>query len=251
MKSGFFKNKKVLITGASSGLGKELCLQLVNEGASVIGLARNEDKLNRLRGHGIDTHVCDISNKDQVTCVLSSVLKTWENIDIVILNAGIKFSEGNDFSLEKILKTFQTNILGNLYCLDAILPCMEKQQKGHLVFISSLGGYHGMVNSNGYNASKAALSIFADSLRMDLKAQKKTIHITVVKPGLIHTEMTQNVTAPPGLSVSREKAARVILKGIMKRKKEVVFPKLMFLSTLAISLFPKRFQASLLMKMKS
>lgn len=246
----YFKGKCVLITGAGRGLGREMALQCGLAGARVVAVARSQNELETLKkdvealpgNAGVDVHACDVTDRSAFGAVLSRSAP----IDIAILNAGVKHGDGAGFSGDKVLETFDVNFESVVRALEDLLPPMRARGEGHLVFISSLGGYHGMVRAHGYNASKAALSILADSLRMDLWEEGADIAVTVVKPGLIRTPMTK----ASFLSLSAAEAARIALKGVAKRKKEVAFPALMRLLSMAVPFLPKKIAWGVFRKMK-
>jgi short-subunit dehydrogenase len=247
------KGRRILISGASRGLGRELALQCSRAGGEVIAVARNEKDLESLKREieatseapAPEIYPCDLTDPEKTVEVLGRALP----IDVAVFNAGVKYGEDGFFSSKRILETMEVNLLAVVRTLNLLLPSMMERNSGHLVFISSLGGYHGMIRANGYNASKAALSILADSLRMDLLSSGKNIAVTVVKPGLIQTEMLAS-TGPRFLAVSKEKAARIILKGILKEKEEIAFPKPMHLLSIAVSLLPKRWGWRLFRRVK-
>ena len=173
-----------------------------------------------------------------------------EPIEIAILNAGIKEKGNEPFSAGKIRATFEANIFGVVNCIEALLPDMIKRGKGHLVFISSLGGHHGITEAHGYNASKAALSILADSLRMDFKRSGVPITVTVVKPGPFDTAMIDQGGLVKLFAITKERTAERILKGIAKGRTHLVFPKIFYLLTLLVAALPKRLQGFLLSRAK-
>jgi len=254
MKENYFKGKSILITGASSGLGRELAIQSIRKGAHVIAMARNKEKLEELKNEigsdlPLQISVCDVSNRLRLKEVLEEIIIKTGTPDIVVLNAGVKDSSNFGFSSQKILATFGVNFNGPIFCLETLLPAMTERGKGQIVFISSMGGYHGMVHANGYNASKAALSIFADSLRIDLRAQNTGIKVTVVKPGFIATAMMPKGGLSRRLSVQASTAARKILRGIARQKKQIVFPLFMYLLSLIMASLPKGAQQKLFMKL--
>jgi short-subunit dehydrogenase len=245
MTQEYYRGKSILITGASSGLGYELATQLSAKGASVLAIARSSEKLRSLQSHcelqgnKIETSVCDVTDSDALQSLLSD-----RSIDIAILNAGVKESGGELFSKDRILKTFNTNFVGTLNCVHSLLEKMLKRRGGNLVFISSMGAYHGGVGTYGYNASKIALSNLADSLRMDLKASG--VRITDVKPGIINTKMIPASGIAKFFAINVNAAAEKILEGISKNRIHIVFPRGFQLLTLTMAMLPKRLQGRLL-----
>lgn len=247
------QNKRILITGASAGLGRALVDCCLARGASVIAMASRPERLDALHAKypAIDIRCCDVSDK---TAVQTCVRAIWADapVDIVILNAGVKPTADALFSLETIEQNFAVNFFGVTNILDVAIPCMTQQGRGHLVCISSLGQYHGMVRAHGYNASKAALSNMMESLRMDLMTRRLPIDITVVYPGLLRTGMMK----APGrigrcLSVEVTDAAKRIVAGIAQRKARIIFPRTMYWFTKMMASLPVAMQSAIFSRLKT
>lgn len=240
--TSYFQGKKILITGANRGLGHELALQAAHLGTQVIALGRGHEGLDSLQKQGITTLACDITNPQQMTDVFGQIQAKHGTIDILVLNAGVKHDTPGILDAEKIRDTFEVNFFGTLRCVELALPLMNRTGQGQIVFISSLGCYHGMIQANGYNASKAAVTILAESLRMDFAMNQIPISVMVVKPGLIATSMIRESNNYKMMILSKEKTAATILKGIQKKKKELCFPKLMHWVSVGMSLMPPQIQ---------
>jgi NAD(P)-dependent dehydrogenase (short-subunit alcohol dehydrogenase family) len=254
-----FVEKTVLLTGVSRGLGFSLMLHLLAKGARVVGIVRNREGLRILReqfegyGTGLEDRLvtvpADVSEPGAVASALKTAGISLEDIDIVVANAGIKIRSHEIFDLGAIQKTFETNFFGALETVKGVIPAMIQRGSGHIVFISSIGRWHGMKGTSGYNSSKAALSIMAESLRMDLCSQgKEGVKITVVEPGLINTDMVNLSGSRKLFSVDRNRAAMFILAGIAKDKPNIVFPKGFAIMTKTLSIIPANIRAELLGK---
>ncbi|MBI4056121.1 MAG: SDR family NAD(P)-dependent oxidoreductase [Elusimicrobia bacterium] len=255
-----FAGKTVLITGISRGLGLALSRHLLALGAKVVGVSRRADLLEKLKNDAAEMGLgerflvgaADVAVPGAVSQALSAMGISPSEVAMVIINAGIKTPFQDLIDSETIRRTFEVNVFGAAETLQALLPAWKQKGRGHVVFISSLGRHHGMVSTGAYNASKAALSLLADSLDLDLRAQKlHQIHTTVVEPGLIHTQMVQNQGLQRFLAVDVDKAARRILRAVGKGKSFYRFPKLFALLTMAVALMPQRLRRAWLSQVTS
>lgn len=192
MPSQFFENHTVIITGASSGIGREMALQLADQGARLVLAARQADKLVELsmicrsRGGQAFAVPTDVSDPKQCQSLIEMTVKTYGAIDMLVNNAGItmwaKFDEITDLTIfEKLMKV---NYLGSVYCTYFALPYL-KQSQGRILAVSSLTGKGGVPTRTGYAATKHAMAGFFDSLRVELK--ETGVSVTVVYPGFVDT----------------------------------------------------------------
>lgn len=215
----FYLQKNVLVTGASSGIGRALCLQLAKDGARVFAVARNKDKLNELTkqcgNNGIIIPiVLDITQTTEFREVVQEISKYSNKIDIIINNAGIGhyelFLESNIAADEKVITT---NVIGTISFLRFIyLNFMKQGNENYILFTTSLAGKIGFEKLAVYSATKFALEGFAESLRRELKNTKTTV--TVFRPGIVETNFFKNA----GM-VSYEAQAKK--RGWMRRPEEV------------------------------
>lgn len=240
----YFKDKVAVITGASSGIGKELAYQLAARGAVVDICARNEEKLATIvdsikkAGLRADYHVVDVTEKDQVTNYAENIVRKYGRMDIAINNAGI--GVGGLFlevPLSEIERLFDVNLWGTIYGTRAFLPFLCNQPQSNLVNIASIGG---MIASSGYapyNMSKFAVRGLNESLQQEYQ-DISNITISGVYPGNIKTEIMEHVTLYLGetdyseedkysnfnrlAKTSVEKASKIIAKGIEKGKKRII-----------------------------
>jgi NAD(P)-dependent dehydrogenase (short-subunit alcohol dehydrogenase family) len=252
--------KTILITGATKGLGLELTKQSLAAGARVIGVARTVEKfdgsLSLMRQvnsvYKLSLCAADISEPEAMESVLNDFALTPADIDIAILNAGIKQASVDFIECDAMRNTFEVNFWGAVQCADSFVKVWKSlQQQKNLIFVSSAGRWHGMPASGGYNASKAALSIFVDSLRLDLKKRGiDSIRITTIEPGLIHTGMVQQKGIQKLLSITSEKAAEKILKAIVQQKYTSKFPYIFVMFTFLIVAMGSRLRAFVLTQVK-
>ena len=233
-----FKSLSVVITGASSGIGREITRQLAVQGAHLTLAARHEDALEALaaecRQSGAQAIAVHTDVTDPVQCqkLIETAVKTYGRIDVLINNAGTtmwtRLDEITDLSLfEKIM---QVNYLGSVYCTFYALPHL-KQSRGRLVSVNSLTGKAGVPTRTGYAASKHALVGFFDSLRVELRGTG--VSVTLIYPGFVDTGLQARGFGPDGKPLgyvplqkdkimSTPECARLSIKAIANRRREEV-----------------------------
>ena len=223
-----FKNSVVLITGASSGIGYQLAKDLANEGAQLALLSRRTDLLVSLTEKltsitKVKCYKCDVTLKNEVAESFSQIKKDFGKVDIAILNSGVGYtSSALNYSSVEAEKTFNTNVLGAIYFIEQLLQDFISEKRGVIVGISSLGDGKGFPKSGFYSASKAALTIILESLRIELK--KYNIKVITVKPGFIKTAMTDKNNFKMPYLISVEEGSKIILNGLRKDKRVIEFP---------------------------
>ncbi len=233
-----FRNQVVVVTGASSGIGKELALRLAESGALLVLGARNMAKLEavaktcRQKGGQATAVQMDVSDKESCRNFIEKTIEKFEKIDILVNNAGISmwsyFEAFTDLTpFEKIM---QVNYFGSLYCTFYALPYLKKS-KGRLVGISSLTGKTGVPTRSGYAASKHAMAGFFDTLRIELK--DTGVSVTMIYPGFVATDVRKHAIGSNGKSLEKspldetatmtvEKCVDLMMPAIAKRKRELV-----------------------------
>ncbi|MBB1333595.1 MULTISPECIES: SDR family oxidoreductase [unclassified Pseudoalteromonas] len=231
-----FNNKTVWITGASSGIGKELAIQLAHLGANIILSARSADKLNQLCSElPAGQHKViplDLSQPERVLEYVTNSMATIGNVDILINNGGVSqrslFLE-NDFIVYRQL--MEVNYFGLIALTKAVLPSMVKNGGGCVVSISSVAGKVGSKFRTGYSGSKYAVVGFMDCLRAEVA--NKNIHCLTICPGSIKTAIAHNSLNEHGIAQNKAEysiengmdvtaAVKQMVSAIAKRKDEVV-----------------------------
>lgn len=223
------KNKIILITGASRGIGKAIALELSKNNNYIALLARDGKKLQELKiqiesnGSKCLAVKCDVSVKDEVRNAIEIILKEFHRIDMAFLNAGIGISNFmKDFDSGKFENTFKVNVFGIAYFLEKLIPIMKKQNSGTIVGISSLADARGLPGSAAYSASKIAVSHLLEAARIELK--KFGINVVTVKPGFIKTDLVAKNTFYMPFLMEADDAAKRIFKDISNNKTRISFP---------------------------
>jgi NAD(P)-dependent dehydrogenase (short-subunit alcohol dehydrogenase family) len=190
-----FNKKVVLVTGASSGMGKETALTLAREGNIVYGAARRVDRMSDLvkaGGHAVEL---DVTNEAQVREVVARILKEAGRIDVLVNNAGFAvYGAVEDTTLEDARRQFDVNLFGVAAMTKAVLPAMRAQKSGRIINVTSMGGKLYTPLGAWYHASKHALEGWSDCLRIETK--QFGIDVVIVEPGAIATEFGAVMTQP-------------------------------------------------------
>ena len=223
-------NKRtILITGASSGIGYGLARALASEKCNLVLLARRKNLMDELAaslkesGSNFLSVKCDVTNKEEVRSAIDEVKNRFGIIDIAILNSGIgKNTTVQNLRASDAIGVFNVNVFGVLNFIEFLLPDFIKNKQGMIVGISSLAEVRGFTKSGAYSASKAALSIFLESIRVELK--KYGVKVLTVKPGFVRTPMTDKNNFKMPFLINLDKAVSIIINGIKKEKRIIQFP---------------------------
>ncbi|HCL84521.1 MAG TPA: short chain dehydrogenase [Chitinophagaceae bacterium] len=231
----FFRDKVVIVTGGSDGIGKALIGALIEAGAKVATCGRHYEKLYALQLEYsqvmLHTMVCDVSHEEECKRFILSTVETFGTIDILINNAGISMrSLFDDADTNVIRQLMDVNFMGAVYCTKAALPYIL-QQKGTIAGISSAAGYRGLPGRSGYSASKFALQGWLEALRTELR--DTGVHVMWVSPGFTASNIRNTALNSHGVGqgespldesklMSAETCAKYILNAIEKRKRVLV-----------------------------
>ena len=228
-----FRGKRIVITGASSGIGAELAVALCAEGARVVVAARTAKALDEVvaRCAGGEAHAvaCDVSSQEQCKALMAAAVDKLGGIDVLVNNAGIsmraRFDEVTDLSVFDQL--IRVNYLGAVYCTHFALAELKKS-KGLIVAVSSVTGLIGVPTRTGYAASKHAMQGFFDSLRVELRGSG--VDVCVISPGPVRTDIRSRVvvaTRPVNEEaeqkmMSVEECVRLCVAAMRDRRRELV-----------------------------
>ena len=220
-------NKKIWITGASSGIGKALAIKFAKEGWQVAASARREKILEELSNNNsnIFSFPLDVVDQKNSLNTFNKILEKFNNIDLCVFSTGFyDHKTEKEINLEQIKNTMNVNFFGTLNCIKAVEKYFKEKKNGHISIVSSVAGYRGLPNSTGYGPSKAALTNLAESLYFDFK--KYNVRVSLISPGFIKTPMTDKNKFKMPFIKSSEFAANKIYKGLINSKAfEITFPK--------------------------
>jgi short-subunit dehydrogenase len=220
----------VFLTGASSGIGEGLALALAKRGA-VLGLvARRRELLVNLAdrcvraGGKARVFAIDVTDEAAVAAAAVDMRAEFGRIDLLIANAGIggNDEETRNYVPGSVRNVIEVNLLGAVNAVHAVVPQMVDRGEGQLVAISSLAGFRGLPKSAAYSASKAAMTAFFESVRLDVK--HKGVDVTIIQPGFIRTPLTSGRANKMPFLMELDDAIPLFIKAIEKRKKFAAFP---------------------------
>ena len=235
--------RRVLITGASSGIGKQLAQDYAAEGWEVIACGRDGEKLIAVAAASplIIPLRFDITDLSETRQALQDV-----QADLVILCAGTcEYLDDGVVEAEKVVRVMNTNFIGPVNCLDALLPRLAPGSR--VALVGSVAWLLPFSRSEAYGASKAALAFFARSLAVDLA--KRQIHISLIQPGFVETPLTARNDFPMPMMVTAEQASKHIRKKLAHGASEIAFPPLFARLLKTTALLPVGLQKWLCRKM--
>ncbi|MFB5605896.1 MAG: SDR family NAD(P)-dependent oxidoreductase [Nitrosarchaeum sp.] len=243
-----FNNKVVLVTGASSGIGKQTAIEFAKKGANIVLIARRKQKLEQLsdelKKFNISTLVCecDISDKLQVEKMSKIILEEFGSIDILINNAGFAiYGSVSDLTIEEIESQMETNYFGMIYCIKYFLPFMLEKKSGHIVNVASVAASFGLPGIASYCASKFAMLGFSEGLKHELKGTG--VGITVVSPIMVRTNFFdhpsfQKMPKYSSTSLSDKTVAKAILRAANSPRLEIIVPSVVRVAVWMKNTFP-------------
>ncbi|MEP6900151.1 MAG: SDR family NAD(P)-dependent oxidoreductase [Actinomycetota bacterium] len=226
----YWKNKIVFLTGASSGIGEALAIEIAKRGAILGLLARREEMLRELAekceavGGKARVFACDVVDAGLVRKSADALREEFGRIDILIANAGIggKSKETQSLQPVSVKEVIDINLIGAVNSVHAVLSQMLERGSGQLVAISSLAGIRGLPKSAAYCASKAGMTALFESVRLDV--QDQGVSVTIIQPGFIKTPLTAGRKNKLPFVMELEDAIPLFLKAIENRKKFAAFP---------------------------
>jgi len=231
-----FTGRNVLITGASSGIGRVLALRVAAKGARIALVARRQNELDgvaeEIRAGGGDAVVlvCDVSDREQALATAAHAAAELGNIDVLVNNAGYgRHRRFLDLDLEDMERMMRVNFLGSLYFTKALLPAMVERGSGWMVFIASVAGRIAPADETAYAASKFAMVGLASSL--SLEVEDAGVHILTVCPGAIRTPFFDDEAMARLPAVARRQMAEpeglveAIMDALARGRRELTYPK--------------------------
>ena len=218
--------KKIWITGASSGIGKALAEKFAAEGWKVAASARRKEILDEIAKHeNIFSYPLDVTDQDQINNSFKKIIEDFKELDLCVFSSGTydpKLEQEINIKQNKFV--METNFFGVLHCIKAVEKYFKDKRNGHISIVSSIAAYRGLPNSSGYGPSKAALTNLTESLYFDFK--KYNVRVSLVSPGFIKTPLTDKNEFPMPFIKSPEFAAKKMFNGLTKGKSfEIHFPK--------------------------
>ncbi|WP_088345203.1 MULTISPECIES: SDR family NAD(P)-dependent oxidoreductase [Rhodomicrobium] len=213
------------ITGASTGIGREMALRLARSGVAVAASARNAEALRALAGEqaGIAAYPVDVTDEPAMMRAVAAIEAETGPIDLAILNAGLGAPlNPQRFDTATVRKLVETNYMGVVHGLAAVLPRMIERGRGHIALNASIAGYRGMARMGAYAPTKAALISLAECLRAEL--DRYGIRVSLINPGYVDTPLNRESRAPLPFLITADIAADRILAGLRREKFEIAFP---------------------------
>ena len=259
-RKGELTAKRILVTGVNRGLGMDLMLHCLEQGGEVVGTVRNVQALEELKARlpaqaPVTLLIADLSRPGALVEALEKAQIPAESLAIAILNAGVKYDGESVLSLTSLRDTFQVNFfsaaeLATWLCAPATQDA-RSADRAALVLVSSMGRWHGMHFVCGYNASKAALSIWGESLDMELRRPgNRRFAVTIVEPGIFESGMSRHTALTRFLFVPRRDVAQRIVSGALAGERAIRPPVWFALLTWAVCLAGRDFRYRLFTRAK-
>jgi 3-oxoacyl-[acyl-carrier protein] reductase len=231
------RGKKALVTGAGAGIGRAIAIALAREGADVCLLGRDEAKLQaaatEVRDHGVEAMVlyCDLTEPEEITAAVKSVLAKWQRLDILVNNAGTTYyGPTEQMTAQQVRQMLSTNLLAPIQLIRELLPTFIAQRDAHILNVSSIFGLITMRKGAAYQASKFGLIGFSNTVRAEY--WRRGVGVTVLCPGFVRTPMLENYgtgsagqrrhTIPQWATSTPEHVADVAIRAIRKNNGLVV-----------------------------
>ncbi len=233
--------KKIWITGASSGIGKAVAEKFASEGWMVAASARRQEILNKMaENQNIFAYPLDVTQKENVTKIFNKIIDDFKNVDICLFCSGTYDPKlEQEINIEQNKFVMETNYFGVLNCIKAVETYFKNKKSGQISIVSSVAAYRGLPNSSGYGPSKAALTNLTESIYFDFK--KHNVKISLVSPGFIKTPLTDKNEFPMPFIRSPEFAADKIFQGLTKKNIfEIHFPLGLTLTLKFLRILPYR-----------
>ena len=233
--------KKVWITGASSGIGKAVAEKFASRGWKVALSARTKEVLDQMsKNQNMFSFPMDVTDQTQIKKSFDNILNDFGDLDLCIFSSGTYDpKDESKINSDKIRNVINVNFFGVIDCVKVVEDHFKNKKSGHISIVSSIAGYRGLPNSSGYGPSKAALTNFSESIYFDFK--KFGVRVSVVSPGFIKTPLTDKNEFPMPFLKTPEYAADKIYNGLVKGNAfEIHFPKGLTLTLKFLRILPYR-----------
>ena len=232
--ANYLKDKRIVITGASSGIGEAMAREYAKMGAKVVMAARRSEELERIAaeirnaGGSVAYAACDVTKEEECKHLMEVAVEAFGGIDVLIYNAGLSMRAlFDDCDLRVLHRLMDVNFWGTVNCTKYALKWLQ-QSKGSLVGISSVAGIHGLPGRTGYSASKYAMTGFLDTIRIE--NLKKGLHVMTACPGFTASNVRFSALTADGTQqgetprdeakmMTPEEVAHIVAKGIQRRKR--------------------------------
>ncbi|RTL01025.1 MAG: SDR family NAD(P)-dependent oxidoreductase [Proteobacteria bacterium] len=229
---------KILITGATSGIGKSLAIKYAQLGHRVFGIGRSLDGLRELSEYNVIPISADVTDLNSVAQAGEQISNQSPSLDLVILNAGTcEYIDATQFTSQTFKDVMNVNFFGITNCLECFLPLLRKANNPHLVGVASMAYYLPLSRAEAYGASKAAVNYLFEALAIDLA--ELNIDVTVINPGFVKTPLTGRNDFEMPFLVDVDDATTIIMTGITQRVAEISFPSKLTLPMKILSLLPR------------
>lgn len=235
---------KILVTGATSGIGRQLALDYHQREHTVWAVGRNDGALAELAAEGLHVAKVDLADRDAALAWFAGL----DSLDLAVLNAGTcEYIDLPEFDSRLVSRVMRGNVESMAVSIEGVLPLLRKGNRPHLVGVGSSAAYVPLPRAEAYGASKAAVAYMLETLRIGLA--REGILVSLVSPGFVKTPLTDRNDFSMPMRISVEQASAAIRNGIARRQLEIHFPKRFTLLLKGLSLLPRRVWLALAKRM--
>jgi len=239
------------VTGASSGIGRELCLALAKRGWRVAATARSVEALEALAAEArkgeIRAFPADVTDKAAMAATVARIEDEFDRIALAVFNAGVYLPvDAPRLDVDKYEASFGVNVFGTVHGLAPLIPRMVARDSGHIAIVSSVAGYGGLPTSSAYGATKAALIHIAEALKVEL--DRWGVRTSLICPGFVDTPAQDDNAFPKPFIISAPEAAARIVRGLRGQAFEISFPKRFTYGLKLLHLLPAKLRLELVKK---
>lgn len=248
------KQQNKIVIGAAGGLGSSIVTNCLENGDIVYAIVKpvvNPNKAKLSERDNLFVYESNISEYESTNKVIKNIYNIAGSIQHIYICTGIKICGENIDYWDSIRETLDVNLLAVINCIKSILEFCDQRELVKIIVVSSMGDKHGMIETHGYNASKAALSILCESIQYDLWSSESKVCLQIVRPGFIRTLMNSNSLFANVMSISQDKASKNILKKSSGTSFYNSFPLIMNIFTIILSSMPVRLKYLILKRLNN